>query len=78
MPKVEKARKWYAVRIGRQPGVYDTWEEAERQVSRLRKILHSVEVAQINGFPGAIHRWFPNYHAATVSGDRAMTGTSSS
>ena len=35
MPKVatKKRQKWYAVRIGRQPGVYETWAEAEAQVS---------------------------------------------
>jgi viroplasmin and RNaseH domain-containing protein len=34
--KKRKVPKWYAVRRGRQPGVYETWEETERQVCSLR------------------------------------------
>ncbi|WVR08357.1 hypothetical protein IAU60_005412 [Kwoniella sp. DSM 27419] len=45
MPKA----KFYAVRVGRRPGVYTTWSEAEKQVI---------------GFPGAVHKSFPNYQAA--------------
>ncbi|WVF68806.1 hypothetical protein IAT40_003579 [Kwoniella sp. CBS 6097] len=45
MPKV----KYYAVRVGRRPGVYMTWTETEKQVA---------------GYPGAVHKSFPNYHAA--------------
>nr|XP_019009026.1 uncharacterized protein I206_05666 [Kwoniella pini CBS 10737]OCF47807.1 hypothetical protein I206_05666 [Kwoniella pini CBS 10737] len=45
MPKA----KWYAVRVGRRPGVYATWEEAARQV---------------NGYPGAVHKSFPHPKAA--------------
>ncbi|WWC65515.1 uncharacterized protein I303_108133 [Kwoniella dejecticola CBS 10117] len=45
MPKA----KWYAVRVGRRPGVYATWGEAARQV---------------NGFPGAVHKSFPHPQAA--------------
>ena len=36
MPKADKmarkGQKYYAVRVGRTPGVYDTWEETEKQV----------------------------------------------
>ena len=33
LPRItKKGRKWYAVRVGRQPGVYETWTEAEAQV----------------------------------------------
>jgi len=41
--------KFYAVAAGRTPGIYDTWEEAE---------------AQITGFPGAIFKGFPTKEAA--------------
>jgi ATP-dependent DNA helicase PIF1 len=41
--------KFYAVAAGRTPGIYDTWEEAE---------------AQITGFPGAIFKGFPTKDAA--------------
>ncbi|BEJ16842.1 hypothetical protein CspHIS471_0602430 [Cutaneotrichosporon sp. HIS471] len=42
MPRA-KARKFYAVRVGRIPGLYHDWESAQKQ---------------INGFPGALHRAF--------------------
>ncbi|GMK58364.1 hypothetical protein CspeluHIS016_0503960 [Cutaneotrichosporon spelunceum] len=42
MPRA-KARKFYAVRVGRIPGLYHDWESAHEQ---------------INGFPGALHRAF--------------------
>ncbi len=32
MPK-NKSRKYYAVRVGRNPGVYDTWDECQREVT---------------------------------------------
>lgn len=36
MPKAEKSKKkggkLYAVKVGRVPGIYETWEEAEAQV----------------------------------------------
>jgi len=41
--------KFYAVAAGRTPGIYDTWEEAE---------------TQITGFPGAIFKGFPTKEAA--------------
>lgn len=37
MPKAQKKKKgpkWYGVRRGRQPGIYETWSEAEKQVRR--------------------------------------------
>jgi viroplasmin and RNaseH domain-containing protein len=36
MPKAEKSKKgtkFYAVKRGRVPGIYETWAEAEAQVS---------------------------------------------
>ncbi|WWC93163.1 uncharacterized protein L201_008131 [Kwoniella dendrophila CBS 6074] len=45
MPKA----KWYAVRVGRRPGVYANWADAQRQVE---------------GYPGAVHRSFPHVKAA--------------
>lgn len=35
--------KFYAVAIGREPGIYSTWDEAQKQV---------------NGFPGNLHKSF--------------------
>lgn len=43
--------KYYAVVVGRQPGVYTNWSEAEKQVK---------------GFPGAIFKSFPNEEQATA------------
>lgn len=39
------AKKFYAVRSGRRPGVYDTWDECKNQV---------------HGFSGAIYKSFPD------------------
>ena len=36
-------KKFYGVKVGRAPGVYDTWDEAE---------------AQVKGFEGALHKSF--------------------
>lgn len=41
--------KYYAVRVGRQPGIYTTWAQAE---------------AQVKGFSGAEHQSFPTREAA--------------
>lgn len=41
--QAEKAKKTYAARKGRQPGIYYSWPEAEKQV---------------NGFPGAEYKSF--------------------
>ncbi|KAK8861367.1 hypothetical protein IAR55_002186 [Kwoniella newhampshirensis] len=48
MPKSGKV-KFYAVRRGRQPGVYTTWEETAKQVIQ---------------FPGAVHKSFSTYQQA--------------
>lgn len=45
-------RKYYVVWVGREPGVYDTWEEAEDQI--------------IN-FPGAKFKSFPSQSAAIAA-----------
>lgn len=42
-------KKFYAVKRGRKPGIYETWKEAEEQ---------------IKGFPNAYHRSFKNYDDA--------------
>lgn len=42
-------KKFYAVKIGRKPGIYGTWTEAEQQVK---------------GFPGAIYQSFSDEEAA--------------
>ena len=51
-------RRWYAVRLGRIPGVYTSWAEAHRQVNR---------------YPGAAHKKFRKASQAwafvTCSGD---------
>lgn len=43
------AKKFYAVKSGRTPGVYDTWDECKRQV---------------DGFSGAVFKSFPTRPAA--------------
>jgi len=49
------AKRYYAVRIGRKPGVFPTWDEARRS---------------IDGFPGAVYRRFgcPQQARAYVEG----------
>ncbi len=44
------AKKYYVIWIGRQPGIYTTWSEAERQVK---------------GFPNAKYKSFPSQETAT-------------
>jgi len=44
-----KAKRFYAVAIGREPGVYTDWPEAQKQVE---------------GFPGARHKGFMIYSDA--------------
>ena len=39
--KKKKKHFYYAVALGRVPGVYDTWKEAEKQVKNVRPNLHS-------------------------------------
>lgn len=41
--------KFYAIRIGRKPGVYTTWDDAQKQVK---------------GFPGAVFKSFPTKEEA--------------
>lgn len=43
-------RKYYVVWVGRQPGIYDTWEECQ---------------AQTEGYPGAKFKAFPSCEDAT-------------
>ena len=43
------AKKYYAVAVGRQPGIYDNWPAAQ---------------AQVSGFPGARFKGFPSRGAA--------------
>ena len=43
------SKKFYAVKIGKKPGVYKTWEECQEQ---------------INGFSGAIYKGFPSENEA--------------
>ena len=39
------AKKYYAVAVGRRPGIYDNWPAAQ---------------AQVTGFPGAKYKGFPS------------------
>lgn len=50
------AKKFYAVKVGRKPGIYKTWEECQRQ---------------INGFSGAVYKGFMDKEEAEafISGD---------
>lgn len=43
------AKKFYAVRVGREPGIYESWDECKKQVS---------------GFKGAVHASFSSRDAA--------------
>ena len=47
--KVLSPEKFYAVKVGRRPGIFTSWEEAEVQVS---------------GFSGAKHRLFKTFDDA--------------
>lgn len=58
------AKKWYyAVKIGRKAGVYNSWEETEEQVK---------------GFAGAVFKKFPNFEEAEqfVSGTECHENSS--
>lgn len=46
---MEKDYKWYVVWVGRQPGVYNSWEECQEMV---------------DGFPGAQYKAFPSQERA--------------
>jgi RNA recognition motif-containing protein len=52
--KVLSPEKFYAVKVGRRPGIFNSWEEAEVQVS---------------GFSGAKHRLFKTFNDAKTSMD---------
>lgn len=43
------AKKYYAVRVGKKPGVYETWADCQKQT---------------NGFPGAVFKSFPTIEEA--------------
>lgn len=63
MPK--KQQKYYAVKKGTKPGVYDTWDECSKQVS---------------GYKGAVYKAFPSLEEAQafVSGKPFQSGASNS
>ena len=42
-------KKFYAVRVGRTPGIYNTWDDCK---------------ANVHGFPGAIYKSFKNLEDA--------------
>lgn len=58
-----RGNKFYAVRIGRIPGVYQTWEAANRQV---RITSGYAAEAKVEGFPGARHKSFASAREAYV------------
>lgn len=64
-----KRNVYYAVRIGRRPGVYETWPETEEQVSQcsLEMIVQSADL-KVNGYPRAVHKSFATRQEAEVSG----------
>ena len=45
------AKKFYAVKVGKKPGIYETWAECQSQIS---------------GFSGAIYRGFATQEEAMV------------
>ena len=55
------AVKYYAVRVGKTPGIYNTWDECKEQV---------------DGFPGAVYKSFKKIDDAFdyMKGDEASTG----
>lgn len=72
--QVVNLAKWYAVQIGRKPGVYTSWDECEQQVSifstfecpeclqaRALPLRYSsfAPQLQVKGFPRAKHKSFP-------------------
>jgi ribonuclease HI len=44
-------KKYYAIAVGRQPGIYDNWPEAQEQVK---------------GYPGAVYKGFPTREEAAA------------
>lgn len=55
------AQKYYAVKIGKTPGIYRTWEECK---------------AMVHGFPGAVYKSFPTEKEAFsfLQGGTPLTG----
>lgn len=55
------AQKYYAVKIGKTPGIYRTWEECK---------------AMVHGFPGAVYKGFPTEKEALsfLQGGTPLTG----
>ena len=55
------AQKYYAVKIGKTPGIYRTWEECK---------------AMVHGFPGAVYKSFPTEKEALsfLQGAAPLTG----
>lgn len=45
------AKKYYGVRVGKTPGIYNTWDECK---------------AQVHGFPGAEYKSFPTLEEARI------------
>ncbi|MGN0329121.1 MAG: viroplasmin family protein [Lachnospira sp.] len=45
------AKKYYGVRVGKTPGIYNTWEECK---------------AQVHGFPGSQYKSFPTLEEARI------------
>lgn len=45
------AKKYYGVRVGKTPGIYNTWDECK---------------AQVHGFPGAEYKSFPTLEEAQI------------
>ncbi|GAA5842167.1 hypothetical protein JCM3766R1_000024 [Sporobolomyces carnicolor] len=54
---------FYAVRVGREPGVYLTWEQCS---------------AQVKGYSGCIHKKFPTFEEAQAFVGRGATGPANS
>ena len=42
-------KKFYGVKVGRTPGVYDTWDEAEAQVKGIEGALHKTFATRAPG-----------------------------
>ncbi len=62
-----KKQKWYAVRIGRQPGVYSTWKDCQQEVRGFILRTHFLSQTilaqlppglQVHGFSGAVFKSF--------------------
>lgn len=70
MASKRKRVKFYAVRSGRVPGVYEKWEDAEAQVCAASLIAREMVprlTMQVIGFPGSLHKAFETFEEAAVS-----------